>query len=233
MKTLMALGLVVLLAIVAWGMQIGPFTPKTAYAATLERIMTRLKEDPDIRKRLEGRLRESCSAPVLPQVFCREAHFKVGFDLAQKGTGRLDRESATRRVVLLSEFLATVDEAACGALGQKDGGGTAGFRTAFERLSAQRLHEWEDLAVKAVTAELRGTPAEVLGDQEIAAAQAELLKGLDSQTRGRLTAMHIMKKTDQNLSAQDACWVGRTIFGRVAEMPEPHRSIMAIHLARD
>jgi hypothetical protein len=233
MKAMMMLGLAVLVGIVAYGFLASSFAPRSVYAATLDSIMTRLQADPEIRAGLEARLRQACSAPVLPQVFCRDAHSRVAFELAQKGAGRLDREAATRRVLLLSSFLVTLDEPACGALGRRDAGGTAGFRAAFERLPVERLRDWEDLAVAAVTAELRGTPAEPLDEQEVAAAQTEFARGLDAQARGRLTAMRIVKNDDRGLSDHEVCWVGRTVYGRIAEMPEPYRSVMAVYLARE
>lgn len=233
MRGLLTLGFVLLLVIVAYGHQVGPFAPKTAYALVLDRIATRIKADPEIRGAFESRLRQACSRVVLENVFCSEAYTEVGFELTRKGAARLDRESSAQRLVLMSEFLATLDERSCAALSRVNGGGTANFRAAFERQPAERLQQWEDLAVKALTAELRGTPRVELGEQEVAIAQAELVKGLDSQTRSRILAMSIVKKDDRAMSDAEVCWLSRTVSRRVAELPEPYRSTMAMYFGRD
>lgn len=233
MRALMTLGFAILFGIVVYGLQLGPFAPKTAYALVLDRIAARIKADPEIRGAFESRLRQACSRIVLENVFCSEAYTEVGFDLARRGAARLDRESSARRMVLMSEFLATLDERSCAALVRTHGGGTANFRAAFERQPAERLQEWEDLAVKALTAELRGTPRVELGEQEIATAQAEMMKGLDSPTRSRILAMTIVKKDERSMSDADVCWLTRTVSRRVAELPEPSRSTMAMYLGRE
>lgn len=232
MKPLLTLGFVVLAVVVAAGFGVGPFAPKGPYELALDRITVSIEADPELAPRLHERYRAACSWPsVLATFLCREARGEVDFQLAQKGVPRLDRETQVQRNVFLAELLSTLDDVSCGALGRQEGG-TRGFRAAVGRLPAESVDRLVDLTVAAVAAELRATPPEKLGEPEVAAAQVEFQRGLDKESRSRLIVMSLVPRTAAPMSDADACWVGKTVYGRVAAMPEPHRSVMAVHLAK-
>lgn len=229
MRALLTLGLLALAGLVAYGLRLGPFAPRSGYEAALDRVAERLRADPDLAARFETRIAQACGWPRwLAPLACRGVAGDVGFELAQKGVARLDRETHARRAVILHEVLATVDDRTCAALGRQQGG-TARFREVVAGLSPASLDHLVELTYLALAAELRGTPGEAPSEQEVAAAQVEFERGLEGPTRSRLFALRVVPGP---MSDADACWLGRAVYARVAAMREPHRSALAAHLAR-
>ncbi len=228
MSSLLSLTLTLSVTVLAWVFEAGPVASRSPYALAVDRITARVQADSDLAVRFDDRLRRRCRWPRLAwPLVCGAQQQRLGFELAQRGMARLDRTALSRRAVLLSDLLHAADERTCAALGQARRG-AANFRQAFEALGQAAIEEWVELSVRAIAAELRDTPREAVSQEDVARAQREFLRTLSDHSVARLARV----PDDDRVSDADACWIGRTLYTRLAAMPEPYRGILALHLAR-
>ena len=227
MSSLLSFTVALSVSVLAWAFGAGPSASESPYARAVDRITARVHADADLAMRFDDRLHGRCRWPRLAwPLVCGAQQQSLGFELAQRGLARLDRAALSRRAVLLSDLLHAADERTCAALGQARRG-TANFRQAFEALGQAAIEEWVDLSVRAIAAELRDTPREAVSQKDIARAQREFARTLSEHSVARLA-----KLPGDGVSDADACWIGRTLYARLAAMPEPYRGILALHLAR-
>lgn len=209
------------------GWRVGlPLGPRTPYDVAHDDMMAHLELDPDLGPRWEARVGEVCGFPrLLRSVFCAQAIGDLEFEVSRKGVSRLDRASQVRRIALINELLANGDEATCQALA----GGEVSpreLRPVFDRLSEESRSALVELTLAAIGAELRGTRTERLDPTDVEAAQRVFDQGLPDKDRGRMFAAFV---TRDSLSRAESCWAGKTIYARIAQMPEPHRGVLAVH----
>lgn len=226
MRRALVIGVFVTLAGMS-GWRVGlPFGPRTAYDVAHDRIVARLELDADLGPRWEARVSEVCAWPrMLRGMFCAEAIGDLEFDVSRKGVSRLDRDSQVQRIAIINEMIAKGDEATCQAL-TRDEGSSRELRAVFDKLSDESRDAFVEIGVVAIGAELRGTPAERLDSREVEVAQRVFDEGLAQKDRGRMFVAFV---TRNSLSASESCWAGKTIYGRIAEMPEPHRGVLAVY----
>jgi len=180
----------------------------------MERRFAELHADPLLRARLGDLPEAEARAALLGQ--------------AERGFVRLDDAALVERVRLLSRMFDAADVETCGAAAR--GKATPEQR---ERLAANldpaSAETWADLAFAAARAELAAAPAPPLAGSQVQLALGRLLATLPADDADRLRAgmPHLVELPDA-----DACWVIRTLYGKVAALDPAQAAPLARLLAR-
>jgi len=189
-------------------------TPRSAYERAAAERFVALRDVPTYEERLGG----------LPEPELRQAVH----ELAVKGMPRLGDAALLERTVLLSSSLGGLDEATCGAI-------VVGRYTAEQQeravanLAPAAVASWLDLELEAARAELLATPEPPVDPRAVQDAMIALFREVPRADVERLRDGLVKLAQAQ---PAEACWVGRTIYARVAVLGEPHDRVLARMLAR-
>jgi hypothetical protein len=187
----------------------GQALPQSPYERRLHRLEERLEGTPEWKQ-------FNSSLP-----WSRTAAREKGFELARKGTQRLDDQALLARARLLQQLLDKVDEPTCALMAR---GSTASFDISgpLSRLDAAAQDTWIDLSYLA---ELQQRPAPPPpGSAERAAAYNALVARMPADHKGAfIAATATFKMADD----ANACWVARTIYFYLPNLEEPHRRALA------
>ena len=168
-------------------------TSLTPYDRASERVYARLDQVPEWRQRTRG--------------LSRADKDKLGFELSQKGSARLDDESIQFLAVWLREALADVDAPACAAM-LRGTATPAQIRKALEKLDRASVEAYMDASFSAVVAELKEVQAPKVSSGEHEAAARALLERVPKDWRPRLLNILRMPRFR---SDEEVCWAGRTV----------------------
>ena len=195
---------------------------ESQYEAAATRMLARLSSDPAMKDALLARLRANCSKRR-----CRDEDMQMGAELAASGVRRLDAPTLVTRARLITIILKNVDEKSCAAIVR---GSLTATRTALEQLEPSILDAWMEVSFRAVTAELRNVPPRKLMDSEVQHAYQQFSSLLTEQELQRFRAL---PNDESKYSTADTCWTTRLTYEKLPMLPEPHRSVMAIHMVQD
>lgn len=158
-----------------------------------------------------------------------EASRNAGFDLALKGTARLDHATLERRMEILNAAVVAAAPAQCAAIARGGESGNAqatstAMLQALEKLPPAQIDAWFRISLQASRAELDKKPATTVASGDAEAAMQALLDSLPAEQRQRLSqiAPRIGQANDE-----DACWTTRTLLRQSLSLPEPHRGRLA------
>ncbi len=177
-------------------------TPTTPYDRTSLRVYERLARVPEWQHRTRG--------------LSRADKDKLGFELSQKGSARLDDESIQALAVWLREALADVDAPACAAM-LRGTATPAQIRQALEKLDPASLEAYIDASFNAVVAELKEVQAPKVSSGEHEAAARALLERVPKDWRPRLLSILRMPRFR---SDEEVCWAGRMVTYYVTSMSD-------------
>jgi hypothetical protein len=157
---------------------------------------------------------------------------RLGYELARKGTRRLDDESIGSIVDVRARLVASMDGAACAALAREDSTGRAAeaLASALLTLDSATVDRYMAAVRKATVAELRLVPPRQVSDEQLTAAMAAVYQRLPDQDRPRFTSGYVGA---QSASDADACWALRTLYSTWAKLPEPQKSVLALGLVEE
>jgi len=191
------------------------------YEAAVNKLLARLSAEPEIKDALLTRLRANCSKRR-----CRDEDIQMGAKIAARGVRRLDGPTLVTRARPISVIPKRVDEKSCAAIVR---GSLTATRAALERLESSILDAWMDAALQAGIAELRNVPPQRLTDREVQQAYQQFSSLLTEQELQRFRAL---PDDESKYSTADTCWGTRLTYEKLAMLPEPHRSVMAIHMVQ-
>lgn len=197
----------------------GPFLEQVApplFASTLStpydrgslRVYERLAQVPEWQQRTGG--------------LSRADKDKLGFELSQKGSARLEDESLQSLAVWLREALANVDASVCAAM-LRGTATPAQLRQALEKLDPASLEAYMDASFNAIVAELKGFEPPKATPEEHAAASRALLERVPKDWRTRLLMILQMPKLR---SDEEVCWAGRTVTYYITSLSDRDQRVL-------
>lgn len=163
-------------------------------------------KDPNVRQQLK-------SVPVRQRV-------QKGIELANAGIFRLSETQQTRWLLLSGRLFEGSQERNCAALVKGAVTIDMIFRL-LNRLSEAEIQEYYDLVTVAVTVDATPNLPPAPRATDTPAAFQIIYNGLSlsEQTRFRTAAM-----SAQLAGGRDACWLGHTLFSRIAGLPPAMRT---------
>ena len=183
-------------------------TSLTPYDRVSQRVYARLDQVPEWRQRTQG--------------LSRADKDKLGFELSQKGSARLDDESLESLTVWLGEALANADTPACAAM-LRGTATPAQLRHALEKLDRASLEAYMDASFDAIVAELRDVQAPKVSSGEHEAAARALLERVPKDWRPRLLGILRMPRFR---SDEEVCWAGRTVTYYATSLSDRDRRVL-------
>lgn len=183
-------------------------TPTTPYDRASLRVYERLAQVPEWQQRTRS--------------FSRADKDKLGFELSQKGSARLDDESLQSLAVWLREALASVDAPVCAAM-LRGTATPAQLRQALEKLDPASLEAYMDASFNAIVAELKGIEALKATPDEHAAAASALLERVPKDWRSRLLMILQMPRLR---SDEEVCWTGRTVTYYITSLSDRDQRVL-------
>lgn len=153
---------------------------------------------------------------------------KLGFELSQKGSARLDDESLASLTAWLREALADADTPSCAAmlLGTAT---PAQLRHALGKLDRASLEAYVDASFDAIVAELRDVQAPKVSSGEHEAAARALLEMVPKDWRPRLLGILRMPRFR---SDEEVCWAGRTVTYYATSLSDRDQRVLMRALIR-
>jgi hypothetical protein len=183
-------------------------TPLTPYDRASQRVYERLDQVPKWQQRTRG--------------LSRADKDRLGFELSQKGSTRLDDESLQFLAVWLGEALANVDAPVCAAM-LRGTATPAQLRQALEKLDPASLEAYMDASFNAIVAELKGFEPPKATPEEHAAASRALLERVPKDWRTRLLIILQMPKLR---SDEEVCWAGRTVTYYITSLSDRDQRVL-------
>jgi len=145
------------------------------------------------------------------------------------GVNRLDDARLRAYFVAWGDMLARLDQQTCAAIARGDVEPDA-MQVALSYIPAREAGDFLNALLTAEAAEQENAEIPPLDSAAVALASNEFYASLSDEDRQRY--VRIGEAGDQ-LSDEDRCWAGRTVFGRIGTLPEPHASVWARSVANE
>ena len=152
----------------------------------------------------------------------------LGFEIAQHGLKRLNDAQLAKWMELVVRMVEHLDERTCAALSRADPSAakalTPKLLLATDKMSSSDIRAYFDLTVKAVEAELNGTAPPEFSKQRAERALRTLVRKFTPEEQAVLVRVSLYPSTASDASA---CWIVRTVFAEIMDLPTADRQILS------
>ncbi len=179
--------------------------PMPSGAVAAQRFADRLRENPELRRRVDSLLAQAGSDPEKQQLARAELR-RLAAKLARDGMRRLDDDSLLTKAAIQRKLLVQANLSECAAMARGEGGTLFSM---LESLDTPDADQWFDLTYRAMVAELtQSPPVRTASSADIERILSGMLVDLPEQDQKVLLGA-LQKGVGD--SDEQACWVAKTL----------------------